>query len=182
MPVGFPDYYGGLTLPVTVQEGGTGQTSFPVNSVLIGQGTSGLIASNVGTAGQVLQIPSGGGAPTFQNLAINAGAISGILPIANGGTGTPSPALVAGSNIAISGSWPNQTISLLPHQRWGLGMDKPQRLQSSAAQLILQVNTRSSLDSCTLSTPVVHHPPTTGMLPIPMGLTCSPSTPAVTRP
>src|SRR5579883_1064581 len=77
MPVGFPDYYGGLTLPVTVQEGGTGQTSFPVNSVLIGQGTSGLIASNVGTAGQVLQIPSGGGAPTFQNLAINAGAIIG---------------------------------------------------------------------------------------------------------
>ena len=121
MPVGFPDYYGGLTLPVTVQEGGTGQTSFPVNSVLIGQGTSGLIASNVGTAGQVLQIPSGGGAPTFQNLAINAGAITGILPIANGGTGTPSPALVAGSNIAISGSWPNQTISLVTSPTLGSG-------------------------------------------------------------
>src|SRR5579883_3290302 len=38
-------------------------------------------------------------------------------------------------------------LAWLPHQRWGLGMDKPQRLQSSAAQLILQVNTRSSMDS-----------------------------------
>jgi hypothetical protein len=37
--------------------------------------------------------------------------VSGILPIANGGTGTATPNLVAGSNIAIAGAWPNQTIS-----------------------------------------------------------------------
>jgi len=34
-----------------------------------------------------------------------------ILPIVNGGTGTSSPALVAGTNISITGSWPNQTIN-----------------------------------------------------------------------
>lgn len=34
-----------------------------------------------------------------------------ITPIANGGTGTASPNLVAGSGVSISGSWPNQTIS-----------------------------------------------------------------------
>ena len=33
------------------------------------------------------------------------------LPITNGGTGTSTPNLNAGSNISISGSWPNQTIN-----------------------------------------------------------------------
>lgn len=33
------------------------------------------------------------------------------LPVANGGTGTSAPGLVAGSNVTVSGSWPNQTIA-----------------------------------------------------------------------
>lgn len=33
-----------------------------------------------------------------------------VLPKANGGTGTSTPGLVAGTNISISGTWPNQTI------------------------------------------------------------------------
>jgi len=33
------------------------------------------------------------------------------LPIASGGTGTATPALVAGSNVTITGTWPNQTIA-----------------------------------------------------------------------
>jgi hypothetical protein len=37
--------------------------------------------------------------------------VSGILPIANGGTGTATPALVQGTGVTISGSWPNQTIA-----------------------------------------------------------------------
>jgi hypothetical protein len=37
--------------------------------------------------------------------------VSGLLPIANGGTATSSPALVAGTNVTITGSWPNQTIN-----------------------------------------------------------------------
>lgn len=37
--------------------------------------------------------------------------IAGILPIASGGNGTATPGLLAGSNIAITGSWPNQTIT-----------------------------------------------------------------------
>jgi hypothetical protein len=37
--------------------------------------------------------------------------VTGTLPIANGGTGTPTPALVQGANISITGSWPNQTIA-----------------------------------------------------------------------
>lgn len=112
MPVGFPDYYGGLTIPVTVVEGGTGQTALTSNAVLLGNGTGNVALSNVGTANQVFQIPSGGGAPLFQSLAINAGALSGVLPIANGGTGTSSPGLIAGNQIIITGSWPDQTIAV----------------------------------------------------------------------
>jgi len=33
------------------------------------------------------------------------------LPVAQGGTGTATPSLVAGTNITITGTWPNQTIS-----------------------------------------------------------------------
>ena len=36
--------------------------------------------------------------------------VTGLLPVANGGTGTATPSLVAGTNITITGTWPNQTI------------------------------------------------------------------------
>ena len=36
---------------------------------------------------------------------------TGLLPVANGGTGTATPGLVAGTNVTISGTWPNQTIN-----------------------------------------------------------------------
>jgi len=38
-------------------------------------------------------------------------SFSGILDVANGGTGTSTPALVAGTNVSITGTWPNQTIN-----------------------------------------------------------------------
>lgn len=86
MPVGFPDYYGGLTLPVTVAEGGTGQTSLTDHGVLVGAGTSGVNVTLAGSVGDVLQVPSGGGDPVFQSIDISATGITGVLPIANGGT------------------------------------------------------------------------------------------------
>lgn len=44
--------------------------------------------------------------------SLNANNISsGTLPVARGGTGTASPSLVAGSGIAITGTWPNQTVA-----------------------------------------------------------------------
>tara|TARA_R110000868_G_scaffold71722_1_gene209752 strand:- start:5494 stop:6171 length:678 start_codon:yes stop_codon:yes gene_type:complete len=59
----------------------------------------------------LLPIANGGtgtSSTTFTNLTTN---VTGLLPIANGGTGTPTPALVAGSNVTITGTWPNQTIA-----------------------------------------------------------------------
>lgn len=38
-------------------------------------------------------------------------AMAVALPVSSGGTGTSTPSLVAGTNVTITGSWPNQTIS-----------------------------------------------------------------------
>jgi hypothetical protein len=38
-------------------------------------------------------------------------SFAGVLDVANGGTGTATPALVAGANVTITGTWPNQTIA-----------------------------------------------------------------------
>jgi len=34
-----------------------------------------------------------------------------VLPVASGGTGTATPGLVSGTNVSVSGSWPNQTVT-----------------------------------------------------------------------
>jgi len=36
--------------------------------------------------------------------------ISGVATVAQGGTGTATPGLVAGTNVTITGSWPDQTV------------------------------------------------------------------------
>jgi len=38
-------------------------------------------------------------------------SFTGTLAVANGGTGTATPSLVQGTNVTITGTWPNQTIA-----------------------------------------------------------------------
>jgi hypothetical protein len=46
------------------------------------------------------------------SLVFNAASgVVGVLPVAQGGTGTSTPSLIAGSNITITGAFPNQTIA-----------------------------------------------------------------------
>ena len=47
---------------------------------------------------------------TVTNISLTTG-VTGILPIANGGTATATPALVQGTGVTITGTWPNQTIN-----------------------------------------------------------------------
>jgi hypothetical protein len=61
---------------------------------------------------------SGSGQPAFRAIAAAdlpaislTSGVSGILPVANGGNGTASPTLTQGSNVTITGSWPNYTIA-----------------------------------------------------------------------
>jgi hypothetical protein len=56
------------------------------------------------------------GTPTSATLTNATGlplttGVTGTLPVVNGGTGTSTPALVAGTNVTITGTWPNQTIN-----------------------------------------------------------------------
>jgi hypothetical protein len=48
---------------------------------------------------------------TPSTATAGAVTVAGTLAVANGGTGTATPALVQGSGVTITGSWPNQTIA-----------------------------------------------------------------------
>ena len=56
------------------------------------------------------------GTPTSATLTNATGlplttGVTGLLPVANGGTGTATPSIVAGTNVTVTGTWPNQTIA-----------------------------------------------------------------------
>lgn len=76
------------------------------------------------TANNFLAAPNGtAGVPTFravvaadiptlnQNTTGTAANVTGIVAVANGGSGTSTPSIVAGTNVTVTGTWPNQTIA-----------------------------------------------------------------------
>lgn len=73
------------------------------------------------TNGQLLQYDSAGpywknvstinGSLVTGNISGNAANVTGIVAVANGGNGTATPALTAGTNVTITGTWPNYTIA-----------------------------------------------------------------------
>ena len=73
-----------LTGTLAVGDGGTGQTTLTSNGVLYGAGTSGILASSQGTAGQLL-IANGSSVPTFTSIGGDAASLSGTgsLTLAN---------------------------------------------------------------------------------------------------
>jgi hypothetical protein len=66
--------------------------------------------NNKYSTGGALGTPSSGTLSSCTGLSLTTG-VSGTLPVASGGTGTTTPALVAGTNVTITGTWPNQTIN-----------------------------------------------------------------------
>jgi len=75
--------------------------------------------TSVGTSGNVNGITLTGTVTTAGTLALG-GTLSGVnlvtqvtgtLPVLNGGTGVTTPSLVAGTNISVTGTWPNQTVA-----------------------------------------------------------------------
>jgi hypothetical protein len=113
-----------------------GVTSVSATTPVVATGTTTPVislASNYGdtlnpyaskTANNILAAPNGSsGVPTFraivsadiptlnQNTTGTAANVTGIVAVANGGTGTATPSLVAGTNVTITGTFPNQTIA-----------------------------------------------------------------------
>jgi hypothetical protein len=87
--------------------------STSVTGVLKGNGTA-ISAATAGTdylaPGGALGTPASGTLTNATGLPLTSG-VTGLLPVANGGTGTATPAIVAGANVTVSGTWPNQTIN-----------------------------------------------------------------------
>ena len=111
-----------LTGTVPVANGGTGTTTPSLvagTSVTISgtwpNQTINAAGSGFGTVTSVgMTVPSFlsvSGSPVTSSGTLAVTLSGTALPIANGGTGTTSPSIVAGSNISVTGSWPNQTIA-----------------------------------------------------------------------
>ena len=97
---------------LAVANGGTGVTT--------STGTGNVVLSNSPTlVTPALGTPASGNFssgtftwPTFnQNTTGTAAGLSSVLSIASGGNGTATPSLTQGSNVTITGTWPNYTIS-----------------------------------------------------------------------
>jgi hypothetical protein len=58
----------------------------------------------------ILGTPTSGTLTNATGLPLSTG-VTGTLPVANGGTGTSTPSIVAGTNVTVTGTWPNQTIA-----------------------------------------------------------------------
>ena len=118
----------GLTTALTVAQGGTGGTTAATARSGISAAASGAnsdITSITGltTALTVAQGGTGGTTASAARTSLGAAAsgansditsIAGLttaLSVAQGGTGTATPSLVAGTNVTISGTWPNQTVT-----------------------------------------------------------------------
>jgi hypothetical protein len=88
---------------VAVTAGGTGVESFTDNGVVYGNGTSALDVTSAGTEHQVLRAGSGG-VPAFGAVDLaQSAAVTGLLPIANGGTNASTEAS-ARTNLAAGGT------------------------------------------------------------------------------
>lgn len=74
--------------------------SGPTTGVTVASGVRALVAWN---GSDFVKIVS--------NPVVLTTDVSGILPVANGGTATATPSLVAGANITVTGTWPNQTVA-----------------------------------------------------------------------
>jgi hypothetical protein len=95
---------------LAVANGGTGVTTSTGSGNLVLSNSPTLVTPALGTpsSGNLLNCTF----PTLnQNTTGTAAGLSSILAVASGGTGTATPSLVAGTNVTITGTWPNQTIN-----------------------------------------------------------------------
>lgn len=99
---------GVITLNTAGQACITSTGTLTSGRILIANGAQ--TVTPLGSAGAATTLLHGGSPPVFGAVAL-ATDVSGLLPVANGGTGTATPSLVAGSNITVTGSWPNQTVT-----------------------------------------------------------------------
>jgi hypothetical protein len=87
---------------LAVADGGTGAST-------AAGALNNLLPSQASAANKYLQ--SDGTNASWDAITVSTSDITGILAVVNGGTATSTPSLVQGTNVTITGTWPNQTIS-----------------------------------------------------------------------
>ncbi len=125
---------------IAVAQGGTGSaTAQTAINTLAGAVTSGSYLRGNGT-NVVMATIQAADLPTLnQNTTGTAGNVTGIVAVANGGTGTSTPALIAGTNVSITGSWPNQTITASGGGGGGSGTYSRTSYSATAGQTVFAV-------------------------------------------
>jgi hypothetical protein len=109
------------TLPVA--NGGTGATT--LTGIIKGTGTSSLTAAVAGTD---YLAPNGSAAsltnfPTLnQNTTGNAANVTGIVSVANGGTGTTTGSITGTTALSFAAGGSNQNVSILPSGTGSVGI------------------------------------------------------------
>ncbi len=99
----------GGAVPASATVLGSNSSSQPVAAALTGTGSV-VLATSPTLVTPALGTPSAAVLTNATGLPLTTG-VTGLLPVANGGTGTSTPSLVAGTNITISGTWPDQTVT-----------------------------------------------------------------------
>jgi hypothetical protein len=100
----------GGTTPVISMAAATGSVNGYLTSTDWTTFNSKQPAGSYLVSGGALGTPSSGTATNLTGLPLSTG-VTGTLPVANGGTGTATPSIVAGTNVTVTGTWPNQTIN-----------------------------------------------------------------------
>jgi hypothetical protein len=113
--------HGGATTPIAVAMEMTSGGSIyfqptgwdATHLYLIASGTT--VTGNAQCFFSAIDVATPGG--TSGQIQYNNGGVFGgvtLVPVSNGGTGTATPSLIAGSFITITGTWPNQTVAVVP--------------------------------------------------------------------
>lgn len=100
LPLAAGDIFVGSVSGVAVGVPMSGDCSLSSSGAITCNPSGGVTSFSAGTTGLTPNIATDGTV-----------ILSGILNVTHGGTGTSSPGLVAGTNITVTGSWPNQTIN-----------------------------------------------------------------------
>ena len=134
---------------VAIANGGTGETTRQAAmDALAGSVTSGQYLRGNGTDVVMSAIQAADVPILNQNTTGTASNVTGIVAVANGGSGTATPSLVAGTNVTITGSWPNQTIAA----SGGGGGGSPLTISNKTAAYTVVAGDLGTIINCTSGT------------------------------
>jgi len=111
---GYPDYRY-FSFPVSASEGGTGVGTLTLYGVLLGNASSPVQVSAAGSPYEVLRVPAPGGFPAFGAVDLaQAAAVTGLLPVAKGGTGTADGSITGTGGLTFRAGGVDQSITFYP--------------------------------------------------------------------